>query len=312
MEDSNNPYALIDAFAAYLQHKVRASAHTVRSYTGDLVQFAGFLEREGLPLEWREVTPSTIRAFLAELYRLAISARSIERKLAALRAFFRYLQAQGVVNTNPAQAVKSPRYEPSLPHVLSQQEVEQLLSAPPEGHPLALRDRALLELMYATGMRVGEVTRIRLRDIDWSQSLIATVGKGGKPRLVLFGRAAKEALVDYLHHSRPLLQARSVPDEEGWLFLNYKGGRLSERSVHRIVRRYASRLGAGFTPSPHTLRHSFATHLLDNGADLRSVQELLGHSKLTTTQVYTHVSKERLRRVYQQAHPRARSEEGSD
>ncbi|MCS6950412.1 MAG: tyrosine recombinase XerC [bacterium] len=308
MRSTNDLYAWIDAFSADLQCRRRASEHTLRAYTRDLVQFAEFLEREYPQAGWQQVQPATVRAFLAELHRRAMSARSIERKLAGLRAFFRYLQARGVTSHNPAQAVSAPRRDQQLPKVLAQREVEQLLTAPTGDDLLSIRDRAVLELLYATGMRVGELTRVRLQDIDWNQNTIQVLGKGGKARLVLFGRAAQEALSEYLQHARPqLLTQREAPDE-GWLFLNARGTRLTDRSVRRIVDRYALTLHSGFKPSPHSLRHSFATHLLDNGADLRSVQELLGHANLTTTQIYTHVSRQRLKEVYRQAHPRAKGE----
>lgn len=308
MPSADDLYAWIDAFAADLRHRRRASEHTLRAYTRDLVQFAEFLERQRPPLRWHEVQPATVRAFLAELHQRALSARSIERKLAALRAFFRYLQAREVTSGNPAQAVHAPRHEQQLPKVLAQQEVEQLLTAPEGDSPLAVRDRAILELLYATGMRVGELTRLRLQDVDWAQNAIQVLGKGGKARMVLFGRAAQEALGEYLRVARPQLLAQGRVPDEGWLFLNARGTRLTDRSVRRIVDRYAPHTSSGFKPTPHSLRHSFATHLLDSGADLRSVQELLGHAQLTTTQIYTHVSRERLKEVYRRAHPRAREE----
>lgn len=306
MPSADDLYAWIDAFAADLRHRRRASEHTLRAYTGDLVQFAEFLERHDAARGWQEVSPASVRAFLADLHRRALSARSIERKLAALRAFFTYLHARGVTTTNPAQAVSAPRHDQQLPKVMAQPEVEQLLAAPAGDAPLSVRDRAILELLYATGMRVGELCRLRLQDIDWEQNAIEVQGKGGKARLVLFGRAAQEALGEYLQHARPQLLAQGRAVDEGWLFLNARGTRLSDRSVRRIVDRYAQQTSTGFKPTPHSLRHSFATHLLDNGADLRSVQELLGHAHLTTTQIYTHVSRERLKEVYRKAHPRAK------
>ncbi|MCS6831516.1 MAG: tyrosine recombinase XerC [Armatimonadota bacterium] len=309
MDSSGNLYRWIDAFAADLRHRRRASENTLRGYTRDIVQFAEFLEREYSPAKWREVQPASVRAFLAELHRLAMSPRSIERKLAALRAFFKYLQQHGIVPSNPAQAVHAPRHDQQLPKVLAQQEVDRLLTAPSGDDPLSARDRAILELLYATGMRVGELTKLRLQDIDWNQNVIQVLGKGNKARLVLFGRAAQEALSEYLSHARSQLLARGKTQDEGWLFLNGRGTRLTDRSVRRVIDRYAPELKSGFKPTPHSLRHSFATHLLDSGADLRTVQELLGHANLTTTQIYTHVSRERLKEVYQKAHPRAKEQE---
>ncbi|MER3473752.1 MAG: tyrosine recombinase XerC [Armatimonadota bacterium] len=302
---SDDRYTWIDAFVQHLQHRRRASAHTLRAYAGDLGQFAHFLEQRFPHLSWAEVQPAIVRAFLAELHRLAMSPRTVERKVCALRAFFKYLQTQKVIATNPAQAVGTPRHDQQLPRVLSQADVERLLTAPAGEDPLSVRDRAVLELLYATGMRVGELTRVRLQDIDFAQGTIRVVGKGNKMRLVLFGQAAHEALSEYLAQARPHLLAKGRLPDEGWLFLNHRGTRLTDRSMRRIVDRYVGTAGGDFKPSPHSLRHSFATHLLDSGADLRTVQELLGHAQLTTTQVYTHVSRERLKEVYRKAHPRA-------
>lgn len=306
---SDDRYAWIDAFVLDLQHRRRASEHTLRAYARDIVQFAQFLEGHFPQIGWADVQPATIRAFLAELHRLAMSPRTVERKIAALRAFFKYLQAQGLIKHNPAQAVGTPRHDQQLPRVLSQGEVERLLTAPAGDDPLSVRDRAVLELLYATGMRVGELTNLRLQDIDFAQHTIRVMGKGNKMRLVLFGRAAHEALSEYLQRARPVLLAKSKAPDEGWLFLNGRGTRLTDRSVRRIVDRYVGAGNGDFKPSPHSLRHSFATHLLDSGADLRTVQELLGHAQLTTTQIYTHVSRERLKEVYRKAHPRASNRE---
>lgn len=303
---SGDRYAWIDAFTLDLQHRRRASSHTVRAYAGDVVQFAQFLEQRYGDLSWAQVEPAVVRAFLSELHRLALSPRSIERKIAALRAFFKYLQVQGVAKSNPAQAVGTPRRDQQLPQVLTQSDVEQLLNAPQGDDPLSIRDRAALELLYATGIRVGELVQLRLQDVDFAQHTLRIAGKGNKVRLVLFGRAAHEALSEYLAHARPELLAKGNGPDEGWLFLNHRGTRLTDRSVRRIVDRYLGASGSGFKPSPHSLRHSFATHLLDSGADLRTVQELLGHANLTTTQIYTHVSRERLKEVYRKAHPRAK------
>jgi len=309
MDSADSLYTWIDTFITDLRHRRRASENTLRGYTRDILQFAEFLEREYPQMRWQDVQPATVRAFLAELHRLAMSPRSIERKIAALRAFFKYLQHCGIIPTNPAQAVHAPRHDQQLPKVLARQEVDRLLTAPAGDDPLSVRDRAILELLYATGMRVGELTRLRLQDIDWSQNAIRVLGKGNKARIVLFGRAAQEALSEYLSRARPQLLAKGQAKEEGWLFLNGRGTHLTDRSVRRVVDRYAPELNSSFKPSPHSLRHSFATHLLDSGADLRTVQELLGHANLTTTQIYTHVSRERLKEVYRQAHPRAKEEQ---
>jgi site-specific recombinase XerD len=310
MDTSSDRYEWIDAFIIDLRHRRRASENTVRGYMRDLVQFAEFLERNypeaglgsgatGHPFArfWRSCTGW-------RCHRVASSAKS--RRCGR---FSKYLRHRGVLTSNPAQAVTAPRHDQQLPKVLAQQEVERLLTAPQGEDPLSIRDRAILELLYASGMRVGELTSLRVRDIDWSQNAIQVTGKGNKTRVVLFGRAAQEALIDYLNRARPVLLQKSGNRDEGWLFLNHRGTRLTDRSVRRVLDRYAPELSTAFKPTPHSLRHSFATHLLDSGADLRTVQELLGHANLTTTQIYTHVSRQRLKEVYRKAHPRATEDE---
>jgi len=246
MNTSSERYAWIDAFIIDLRHRRRASENTVRGYMRDLVQFAEFLERNYPELGWEAVQPGVIRAFLAELHRLALSPRSIERKIAALRAFFRYLRHRGITASNPAQAVTAPRHDQQLPKVLAQQEVERLLTAPQGEDPLSIRDRAILELLYASGMRVGELTSLRLQDIDWSQNAIQVTGKGNKTRVVLFGRAAQEALSEYLNLLSPRVKAEREGQRRGLAVLKPSrnppdrtqcapgAGPLRTRAVHRL------------------------------------------------------------------------------
>jgi integrase/recombinase XerC len=295
----------IDSFREYLETVRRLSRHTLKGYQEDLLQFAGFLEREGV-IAWPAVTHRHIRRFLGELQARGYARRSTARKLAALRSFFRFLCRDRGLADNPAVAIFTPKLDRRLPGCLRTAEVERLLEAPDRSGPLGLRDAALLETLYSTGMRVSELAALTLEEATRGETL-RVVGKGNKERVVFLGRAAREAIASYCGLGRPrLLAARrrggAVPAA---LFLNKNGTPLTDRSIRAVVERYvqAAALGAGITP--HSLRHSFATHLLENGADLRAVQELLGHASLATTQIYTHLSREQIRKVYDQAHPGA-------
>ena len=316
--------AEIDRFRHYLQVTRRYSAHTLKGYSEDLLQLAGFLETSPTPRHaWREVDHRDLRRFLIHLTDADYARRSIARKLAAIRSFFAFLQREGDLERNPALGVHSPRLDRPLPHALRQSEMEAILTVPDRDTPLGMRDAALLETLYSTGMRVGELVALTIDRVLNCQGPVRVIGKGGKERTVFLGRAALEALGDYLNRGRPaLLSSRRKPSRNGEgatdrLFLNKNGTPLSDRSVRAIVERQvaAACLARGegeHDITPHSLRHSFATHLLENGADLRAVQELLGHSSLSTTQVYTQVTRERLREVYDDAHPRARVENSGD
>ena len=251
-----------------------------------------------------EVTHLLIREYLASLKESGLTKSTIGRKLAAIRSFFRYLCRTEIVAYNPLLGVATPRRDRLLPHFLYVHEVEQLLAAPEAATPLARRDLAILETFYATGIRLSELVGLDLGDIDFSLGYVRVFGKGAKERIVPIGRVALAACEDYLVSARPRLAARSQAAGKA-LFLNYQGGRLSGRSVERMLARYLDKIALGRQLSPHAIRHSFATHLLENGADLRVVQELLGHVNVSTTQIYTHLSKDRLKRVYDRAHPRA-------
>ncbi|MBI3923038.1 MAG: tyrosine recombinase XerC [Armatimonadetes bacterium] len=304
-------YGYIDHFISYLRDVRNHSAHTVRSYARDILQFVDFLEQQGFKIEateWGQIDYLIIRRFLGKLSEEGYTRRSVARKLSSLKSFFRFLLRQGLVSTNPAAPVTSPKLEKRLPGVLEKSEVEQLLAAPPGDNPKGLRDGAILETLYATGMRVAELAHIDLGDLDYHAGEVRVVGKGNKERIVLLGSCALQALRSYIVDGRPRLaqgSARSDSAPTDALFLNRDGTRLTDRSIHRVVVRYAKAAALSQKVTPHTLRHSFATHMLEAGADLRVVQELLGHANLVSTQIYTHVSKEHLKQVYDKAHPRA-------
>jgi integrase/recombinase XerC len=283
------------AFLQYLEVERGASPHTVRNYRADLREFTAFARRSGVRGPAQADAP-LVRAYLAWLHRRGLSKATIARRLATVRSCLRFLARRGVIEINPARQVKSPRLGRRLPSFLPKDEAAALLDQSPEPSESGLRDRALLELLYATGLRVSECCGLDLEDLDRGQGTVRVLGKGGKERVVPVGEVALQALDAYL-------AARGLAS--GPLFTNARGGRLTARSIHRIVRRLACRAGLPMRVTPHTLRHTFATHMLGEGADLRLIQELLGHSRLSTTQRYTHVSPEHLMTVYDRAHPRA-------
>jgi tyrosine recombinase XerC len=298
-------HASIDAFLSQLGDARGASAATVRSYGSDIGQCAEFLQREGLADRWVDVRPAHVRRFLAFLHESGYARSSVARKLSALRALFRYLGARDGSHSDPTTGIATPRRRAHLPRFLFPGDLDKLLAAPDPGKPLGLRDRAILEVLYATGLRVSELVGLTTSECRDS-SEIRVRGKGGRERVVLLGAPAREAVRRYLDEARPHLLARRRDERENdRLFLNARGGSLTDRGVRRVVHRHILRACAQHDVGPHTLRHTFATHLLEAGADLRAVQELLGHSSLATTQIYTHVTRGRLREVYRQAHPRA-------
>jgi integrase/recombinase XerC len=295
----------LDQFINYLAWERGASPHTCRAYRKDLELFATFLGDEGIPQEVRKIDHLTIRLYLGHLYRQRqIKRVSIVRKLAALRTFFRYLKREGIIEKNPAKMVAVPKGEKNLPRTLTVDEAFVIMEIPDRTTPRGSRDHAILEFLYSSGLRVGELTALTLRDLDLANGMVRVMGKGGKERLVPIGSQAIAALQSYLQH-RKGLAAREVKAPP-YLFLNHRGGRLTARSVARMIRTYLMQRGMITRVSPHTFRHSFATHLLDAGADLRGIQELLGHASLSTTQRYTHVSSAKLMEVYDRTHPRAR------
>jgi site-specific recombinase XerD len=307
----------LEAFVAHLRDERGLSGHTVTAYRRDLVQFLQFAGRAGVTDPAR-VEPLLLRRFLALQRTRGLAAASIARKAAALRTAFRFLARRGLVPEDPAAGLGVPRGPKRLPVVLKPGQVDRLLAGPDPADPVGLRDRAILELLYATGIRVGELCGLRLGDVDLAADTVLVLGKGAKQRMVPFGEPARDALLDYLANGRAAMLPRvdqpasstsarqrdATADHEA-LFFNRRRKPMTQRDVRGMLERYRAAAGAPAGTSPHTLRHSYATHLLEGGADLRAVQELLGHVALTTTQTYTHVSNERLRRVYEQAHPRA-------
>lgn len=295
--------AELERFAAHLAGERRASEHTRRAYRSDLAQYAAWLAEQKIPV--CQATPAAVRGFLARAGGSA-GPVSLARKLSTLRSLYRYLVREGLAAANPARGVASPKRPRKLPEVLPEAEVAALVEAPAAGQPLALRDRAFLELLYASGLRVSELTGLSLPDLDLAGGLVRVVGKRRKERIVPVGRPAREALARWLE-ARPGLAAGPEGARGGEaLFLNHRGGRLTSRSVARLLEKWVLAAGLPRHVHPHVLRHCFATHLLGNGADLRGIQELLGHASLSTTQRYTQVDWKRLAAVYDQAHPRAR------
>lgn len=317
----------IRAFVSFLEVERNASRETIRNYQSDLQQLALFLHRTvDAPPSVRvdRVTAQDIRAYLHWLDQKGEKASSLARKLACLRSFYRFLMREGFSQKNPAEDIRSPKLPKPLPRVLTKDDANALMEFPVGQSSLSLRDRALLETLYSTGARVSEVVGINLGHLNQGEGLVHLRGKGRKERVVPIGDVAIQAIQEYRDSLRASAarQASTLSSAEASspksvscqpsdpIFLNHRGGRLTTRSVARIVSRYSSRL-AGGAVSPHALRHSYATHLLDEGADLRSIQEMLGHASLSTTQKYTHLATDQLVAVYDRAHPRARPAEGA-
>ncbi len=296
-----------DAFLQSLEAVKGASPHTVKAYAEDLRQFADFAETEGVT-DVHAVDAVLLRAFLAHLQTQQFARASRARKTASLRSFFDFLVKQSLLTHSPAANLRTVKTEKRLPKFLRSDEIEALLAAPDASKPLGLRDRALLETLYASGMRAGELVTLGVADVDYDEGVIRVIGKGQKERVTLLGRQAVFALQRYLRKGRPDLLLSAVKDD-GALFVNRYGGRLSDRGVRKLFDRYCAEASTHLKITPHVLRHTFATHLLSNGADLRLIQELLGHSSVATTQMYTHVTTERLQEVYAKAHPRAKKEQ---
>ena len=291
-------------FLAYLELERGCSQNTLAAYRSDLSQFDRFLkarDRDALSAEHTDLA-----GFLAELAASeggSVSAATLRRKAACLRSFYKYLRREGMIANDPAAQLKGPRRTQRLPGALTRDEVNVLLEQPKGSEPLALRDRALLELMYACGLRASEATGMEVADVDLQDRFLRARGKGAKERVVPVGSSAAKALEVYLARGRPQLVGVRVQSS---LFVNSRGGRLTRQGLYKIVQGHAGSAGLAGRMTPHTLRHTFATHLLAGGCDLRSLQEMLGHADLATTQVYTHLSSERLKHVYFEAHPRAR------
>jgi integrase/recombinase XerC len=289
-------------FLRYLSVERNASALTVKSYREDLTQAAEFFRSQGAA-EPERITTRLVRAYLAWLHEQGYAKTTTARRLAAIRSFFRYLHRNGQVRENPAETLRGPRQERKLPNFLTEADLTALLETPSSQSPLGLRDRAILEALYSAGLRVSELVGLNLADVDLDAGVATIRGKGKRERLALLGRPALKALKAWWEERERLLA--TLQRQCDAVFLNLRGTRLTVRSVGRLVRKYLLQAGLNVRATPHTLRHSFATHLLDRGADIRSVQELLGHRNLSTTQVYTHLTTSRLHDSYRRAHPRA-------
>jgi integrase/recombinase XerC len=304
-------------FLQFLALNRNASAHTVRAYASDLTQFIGYAAAQA-DLKKRDLRPSqldreALRGFLGQLHKQQLSRATAARKLAAARTFLRYLRREGLIADDPGLLVATPKRDIRMPAHLSEHEMLALLDAPAGDTPLSRRDRAILELFYASGLRLSELTGLDVDDVNLSVRMVRVLGKGRKERIIPFNVSTAKAIRVYLNDREGLVRdhapAKAGRDgrESEPLFVNYRGGRLTVRSVDRLVRRYVAASSARLGISPHALRHSFATHLLQRGADLRAIQELLGHASLSTTQRYTHVNAAQLLEVYRKAHPRAKT-----
>ncbi|MDO9309296.1 MAG: tyrosine recombinase XerC [Deltaproteobacteria bacterium] len=293
----------INAFSGYLETERNVSPHTLAAYNSDLAQWLAFVRSEkGDAVSAGDIDHLLLRRYLAGLSKTTKKS-SIGRKLAAIRSFFRFLLRRGMITKNPAELIATPKKEQRLPFHLDIDQATSLMEAPDEEQPHARRDRAILELLYSSGLRVSELTGLNIGEIDLTSGMVRVMGKGGKERIVPVGSRALEALQAYL-------EERSDAQNRAALFLNTRGQRINRRSVARIVDAHVLRIAAFKRISPHTLRHTFATHMLEGGADLRAIQELLGHASLSTTQKYTHVSIDRLMEVYDKAHPKAHTVDG--
>jgi len=296
-EPQGNP--LVDQFLDSVWLESGLSANTLSAYRADLKNVATWLSVQGTELE--TVNRAQLLEYLAHCVRLGHSPRSSARRVSTLRRFYRYLAREGLLEPDPTTGLDSPRVGRPLPKTLSEKGVEDLLSAPDSGSPLGLRDRAMLETLYATGLRVSELVRLTLDELDEFAGLVRVLGKGGRERIVPLGDEALNWLNSYLHSSRPELLGRRVSEA---VFVTRRGGPMTRQALWYLIKRYAARAGVGEELSPHSLRHAFATHLLNHGADLVSVQMLLGHADLSTTQIYTHVARARLQSLHAEHHPR--------
>jgi integrase/recombinase XerC len=295
--------ALVE-FLTHLATEKNASAHTVKSYREDLGQALEFLhKRTGPKAGAADLTTRFVRAYVAWLHEQGYARSTIARRLAAVRSWCKFLCRQGSLASNPAMGLRGPRQDKRLPHLLGPEDIGRLLAAPPADAPLGIRDRAILETLYSAGLRVSELAGLNRDDLELDDGLATVRGKGKRERLVMLGDEARASLKKWLNVRSALGGERGRA--QAAVFLNRRGGRLTTRSVARLLEKYLKQAGLDPRTSPHTLRHSFATHMLDRGADIRSVQELLGHRNLSTTQVYTHVTTARMQDSYRKAHPRA-------
>ena len=294
----------VDAFLNYLYVEKNCSSLTVSNYMRDISIFHAYMENRSAGFKWAQVAILDIRSYLAKMNEEKYARRTISRRISSLRSFFKYLLRENKVKTNPFVKVKTPKLDKRLPVFLEETEINGLLELPAKDE-LGLRDQALLEILYATGCRVSELVGLTLDRIDLSNQYVLLIGKGNKERLVPIGHTAVHAIENYFKNSRDIIMSKYNVPEHNRIFVNHRGMPLTDRSVRRVLDRYIKELAINKHISPHTIRHTFATHLLEHGADLRSVQELLGHANLSTTQIYTHLTTERIASVYDKNHPRA-------
>jgi integrase/recombinase XerD len=295
--------AAISSFLTHVQVEKGLASNTLSAYRRDLAKFDDFAKKRKLQLAG--VKRDDLVDFLASLYRQKLESKTVARHLVTLRNFFRHAQVQDLISEDPSAHLESPKIRRSLPGYLRLEEVEKLLELPEQGTPLGLRDRAMLEVLYSTGLRVSELTSLRVPDMDMKVGCVRCIGKGDKERIVPVGKKALSIVEKYLRDGRPQLIGAGRGGAGSFLFVNRRGGRISRVGVWKILSAYGRKAGLRIPLTPHMLRHSFATHLLERGADLRSVQLMLGHSDISTTQIYTHVVEERLKQIYKAHHPRA-------
>lgn len=300
MAERLTPDELVDRYLTHLRVERRASPNTLRAYATDLARYLEWAQRTGMdPIT---LTHRQMRLYLAELDRAGYARRTVARRLSAVRSLFAYLVAEDITPSDPSSVLATPKVPSRLPRIVPTNELPSLLDAPDPETASGLRDRAILEILYATGARVSEVSGLRLEDLDLAQGQITVMGKGSKERLVPLHRVAVSRLADYLTNGRPRLGTGATTNS---VFLSTRGRPLSADAIRRIFKRWLSAAGIASSLSPHSMRHTFATHMVENGADLRTIQELLGHVALSTTQIYTHMSMKRLQDVHRNAHPRA-------
>ncbi len=295
----------IEPFLRYLLVEKNASVYTIQGYQKDIEHFVQFLKQQAIP-DFAAVSYVHLRKYLTLLHQKKYERRTMSRKLSSLRSLYRFLERENVVQTNPLRLISTPKTDQRLPEYFFPQDLEQLFQVPDLHDPLGMRNLAILELLYASGMRVGELVQLNVEHVDLEIGVVLVRGKGDKERYVPIGVFAQEAVERYLAKGRPALLRKAKSDEmTDALLLNHRGRRLTDRSVRRVLNRILEQTSLTQKITPHKLRHTFATHLLEGGADLRTVQELLGHVQIASTQIYTHVSNEHLRSVYQKAHPRS-------
>ncbi len=296
----------IQRFLEYLEKERKYSSHTIKSYEDDLNQFYSFLSKYFSDnIEIKKIDNFTIRLFLGELIELDLKKKSIARKLSSLKSFFKYLTKEKILITNPANNIASPKVPKKLPSFLDEKSIDKMMDLPDQSKITGLRDKAILELLYSTGIRLQELISLNLNHVNWEKSTIKVLGKGKKVRILPFGSKAKEAIEKYLKKREELYSKFTDSDARVAFFLSNKGLRLYPKAVYNIVSQYIEKVSDIERKSPHIIRHTFATHLLNRGADLKAVKELLGHENLSTTQIYTHLTIDHLKKIYNQAHPKS-------